>query len=73
MNAQLLTERLKKVGLAYTANQLDGILDDASKHNVTYSDFLNTLLLQEIEHKERIAFESRMKRSKLPFYKTMRL
>lgn len=52
MNAQLITERLKKVGLVYIANQLDGILEDASKHNVTYSEFLNTLLQHEIEHKE---------------------
>ena len=51
MNAQLITERLKKVGLVYIANQLDGILEDASKHNVTYSEFLNTLLQHEIEHK----------------------
>jgi hypothetical protein len=32
---------LKKVGLHHTANQLDGILEDASKHNVSYSDFLS--------------------------------
>lgn len=71
MNAQLLIERLEKVGFHHTANQLDGILEDASKNNVTYSEFLNTLLLQEIEHKERQALESRLKRSKLPFYKTI--
>jgi hypothetical protein len=34
MNVQLLTERLKKVGLTYIANQLDGILEDASKCNI---------------------------------------
>lgn len=71
MNAQLLTERLKKVGLVYIANQLDGILEDASKHNVTYSEFLNTLLQHEIEHKEGAALESRIKKSKLPFHKTI--
>lgn len=71
MNAQLITERLKKVGLVYIANQLDGILEDASKHNVTYSEFLNTLLQHEIEHKEGAALETRIKKSKLPFHKTI--
>ena len=71
MNAQLITERLKNVGLVYIANQLDGILEDVSKHNVTYSEFLNTLLQHEIEHKEGAALETRIKKSKLPFHKTI--
>lgn len=69
MSTQLLTERLKKVGFQHTAELLDGILEDASKHNVTYSEFLDTLLLQEIKHQEQIKLEKRMKRSKLPFVK----
>jgi DNA replication protein DnaC len=71
MNTPLLLERLKKVGWHHTANQLDGILEDASKNNVTYSDFLYTLLGHEMEQKESIAFERRMARAKLPFRKTI--
>lgn len=71
MNTSLLVERLKKVGWHYTANQLDGLLEDASKNNVTYSAFLYTLLTHEIEQKESVAFQRRMVRAKLPFRKTV--
>ncbi|MED1471937.1 ATP-binding protein [Bacillus salipaludis] len=69
MNTDLLTERLKSLGFHLTSNLIEGILEDASKDNVSYSDFLNTVLLQEIENKERINLDRRLKKSKLPFYK----
>ncbi|PFN79053.1 AAA family ATPase [Bacillus sp. AFS076308] len=69
MNTDLLTERLKSVGFHLTSNRIEGILEDASKDNVSYSDFLNIVLLQEIESKERQNLERRLKKSKLPFYK----
>ena len=69
MNTDLLTERLNSVGFHLTSNLIEGILEDASKDNVSYSDFLNTVLLQEIENKERINLVRRLKKSKLPLYK----
>ncbi|WP_323368631.1 hypothetical protein [Radiobacillus deserti] len=52
MNTDLLVEHLQQIGWHYTADQIDGLLEDASKNNVPYSDFLITVLSQEIEQKE---------------------
>jgi DNA replication protein DnaC len=71
MNTELLIERLNSVGWLHTANQLDGLLEDASKNNVPYSEFLNTLLMNEIEQKEAAALEKRITKAKLPFIKTI--
>lgn len=50
MMNELLIERLKKLGWHHTAHQLDSLLEDASRDNVSYSEFLNTIVLQEIEY-----------------------
>lgn len=71
MNTDLLIERLKHVGWLYTADQLDGLLEDASKLNVSYSEFLFTLLSKEIEQKEKAEFGKRLAKSKIPFTKTI--
>jgi hypothetical protein len=36
---------------------------------MSFSDFLNSLLLEEIESKEKLNLGRRVKNSKLPFYK----
>lgn len=71
MSTQHLTERLIKVGWQHTADQIEGLLEDASKDNVPYSEFLNTILLNEIEHRESVALEKRLLKAKLPFQKTI--
>ncbi|TLS34890.1 IS21-like element helper ATPase IstB [Pseudalkalibacillus caeni] len=71
MNTDLLVERLTQVGWNYTADQIDGLLEDASKNNVPYSDFLITVLSQEIERKEKAALEKRIKKAKLPYVKSI--
>ncbi|MEB1809676.1 MULTISPECIES: IS21-like element helper ATPase IstB [Exiguobacterium] len=71
MNTDLLTERLEKVGWQLSANQLEGILEDASKNNVAYSDFLNSILMTEIEHRESTELSKRIKRARLPYFKTL--
>lgn len=71
MNTNLLVERLEQIGWHYTANQIDGLLEDASKNNVPYSDFLITVLCQEIEQKEKLALEKRLKKAKLPYIKSI--
>ncbi|WP_279626552.1 ATP-binding protein [Halobacillus karajensis] len=47
------------------------MLEDASKNNVPYSDFLITLLSQEIEQKEKAALDKRLKKAKLPYIKSI--
>ncbi|QSS99774.1 ATP-binding protein [Pontibacillus sp. ALD_SL1] len=71
MNTTVLVERLKQLGWSYTADQLDGILEDSSKDNVSYSTFLYTLLSKEIEHREETELNKRIKKSKLPYIKTI--
>ena len=71
MNTDLLTERLEKIGWQLSANQLEGILEDASKNNVAYSDFLNSILMTEIEHRESTELSKRIKRARLPYFKTL--
>jgi len=71
MMNELLIERLKKLGWHHTAHQLDSLLEDASRDNVSYSEFLNTIVSQEIEYQESEQLEKRMKRAKLPYIKTI--
>ncbi|ARK32443.1 ATP-binding protein [Halalkalibacter krulwichiae] len=71
MTTQLLTERLSQVGWHQTADQIDGLLEDASRDNVPYSEFLNTILLNEIEKRDSVALEKRLLKAKLPFQKTI--
>ncbi|WP_226586064.1 IS21-like element helper ATPase IstB [Halobacillus litoralis] len=71
MTTNLLVERLEEIGWHYTADQIDGLLEDASKNNVPYSDFLITLLSQEIEQKEKAALDKRLKKAKLPYIKSI--
>lgn len=71
MNTNLLVERLEQIGWYHTADQIDGLLEDASKNNVPYSDFLITVLSQEIEQKEKAAFDKRVTKAKLPYIKSI--
>jgi DNA replication protein DnaC len=71
MMNELLIECLKKLGWHHTVHQLDSLLEDASRDNVSYSEFLNTIVLQEIEYQESQQLEKRMKQAKLPYIKTI--
>lgn len=71
MMNELLIDRLRKLGWHHTANQLDSVLEDVSKDNVSYSEFLHTIVLQEIEKQESGQLEKRMKQAKLPYNKTI--
>lgn len=71
MMKDMLIERLQKLGWHHTAHQLDHLLEDASRDNVSYSEFLNTIVLQEMEYQESQQLEKRMKRAKLPYIKTI--
>lgn len=55
MTTQHLIEHFIKVGWHHITDQIENLLIDASKHNMPYSEFLNILLLHEIE-KEKHQF-----------------
>ncbi|MEJ9151928.1 AAA family ATPase, partial [Bacillus smithii] len=60
MMKDMLIERLQKLGWHHTAHRLDHLLEDASRDNVSYSEFLNTIVLQEMEYQESQQLEKRM-------------
>jgi DNA replication protein DnaC len=65
-----LEEQLEKLGWQETANQLDDTLENASKNNVSYFDFLYTIVLRESEIRQTNLLSKRMKSAKLPYMKT---
>lgn len=68
---KLLEERLALLGWKYTASQLDDIVENASNNNVSYFDFLDTVVLREWENRESGLLAKRIQRSKLPYTKTI--
>ncbi len=67
MMNELLLERLKKLGWHHTANQLDSLLEDASKDNVSYSEFLHTIVLHETEQQDSDQLEKANETGKAAF------
>src|SRR3954471_10814601 len=64
-----LEEQLENLGWQETANQLDDLLENASKNNVSYFDFLHTLVLKESEARQANLLSKRMKSARLPYMK----
>ncbi|MFJ5621676.1 ATP-binding protein [Peribacillus loiseleuriae] len=52
-------------------NQLDDLLENASRNNVSYFDFLHTLVLRETEARQANLLSKRMKSARLPYMKTI--
>jgi DNA replication protein DnaC len=48
-----VTEQLTKLRLGYVAERLDAVLAEAARREPTYLDFLDTVLRQEVEAKQR--------------------
>ncbi|MGL3067035.1 MULTISPECIES: IS21-like element helper ATPase IstB [Planococcus] len=67
----LLEERLHQLNWSYTASQLDDLVENASTHNVSYFDFLHTVVSGEWEHRESTELNRRIHRAKLPYTKTI--
>ncbi|WP_420976306.1 IS21-like element helper ATPase IstB [Bacillus vallismortis] len=68
---KLLEERLALLGWHYTASRIDDIVENASNNNVSYFDFLDTVVLREWENREAGLLAKRIQRSKLPYTKTI--
>lgn len=67
----LLEERLRALGWQQTAQRLDELVESASANNISYFDFLDTLVKQEWEDRESMALAKRIKKAKLPYSKTI--
>lgn len=67
----LLEERLHQLNWSHTASQLDDLVENASTHNVSYFDFLHTVVSGEWEHRESTELNRRIHRAKLPYTKTI--
>ena len=48
-----VTEQLLRLRLRYVAERLDAVLNDAARTEPTYLDFLDSVLRQEVEAKQR--------------------
>lgn len=72
-NPQLLRieENLKKLKLSHTSQKLESILQEAGKSDLSYSDFLDHLLEEEValKYEKNIALNTTL--AKLPFIKTL--
>lgn len=66
-----LEEQLENLGWQTIADQLDDLLENASKNNVSYFDFLHTLVLKESEARQANLLAKRMRSAKLPYTKTI--
>lgn len=66
-----LRESLSKLKLNNTAMTLDTLLQDASREDLSYSDFLDRLVLNEIGYKSEKQISMHLNMAKLPFKKTM--
>jgi hypothetical protein len=48
-----VTEHLMRLRLRYVADRLDALLNDAARTEPTYLDFLDSVLPQEVDAKQR--------------------
>jgi DNA replication protein DnaC len=64
-------EYLEKLGLHTGCQLLEARLEDASKRELTYLDFLKEFLDIELQERKRRSEETRTKLSRLPHRKTL--
>jgi DNA replication protein DnaC len=66
-----VTEQLTRLRLGYVAERLDAVLADAARHEPTYLDFLDTVLRQEIDAKQRKRVAMGVQIAHFPAVKTL--
>ena len=73
MSTQLfrIQENLKQLKLYKTYEHLESLLEEASKENLSYSDFLDQMLTQEVAAKKEKNIAMRTALAKFPFIKTL--
>jgi DNA replication protein DnaC len=66
-----VTEQLTKLRLGYVAERLDAVLAEAARREPTYLDFLDTVLRQEIDAKQRKRVAMGVQIAHFPAVKTL--
>lgn len=66
-----LHERCLQLGWKSVAQDLDSILEQASKESITYAEFLSTILHHEENFKKEASWSRRVKKARFPFVKTL--
>jgi DNA replication protein DnaC len=66
-----VTEQLMRLRLRYVAERLDAVLNDAARAEPTYLDFLDTVLRQEVDAKQRTRIAMGLKIAHFPTVKTL--
>ena len=66
-----VTEQLLRLRLRYVAERLDAVLNEAARTEPTYLDFLDTVLRQEVEAKQRTRVTMGLKIAHFPSVKTL--
>jgi DNA replication protein DnaC len=66
-----VVDTLTRLRLRYVAERLDAVLNDAARTEPTYLDFLDTVLRQEVEAKQRTRVAMGLKIAHFPTVKTL--
>jgi DNA replication protein DnaC len=66
-----LQEQMKRLKLVRTAEQLPGLLQEASKKELAYSDFLEDLLERELSAKQERHTAMKTGMARFPFHKSL--
>ena len=66
-----VVEQLTRLRLRYVADRLDAVLSDAARTEPTYLDFLDSVLRQEVEAKQRTRVAMGLKIAHFPTVKTL--
>src|ERR671928_264778 len=66
-----VTEQLLRLRLRYVAERLDAVLNDAARTEPTYLDFLDSVLRQEVDAKQRTRVAMGLKIAHFPTVKTL--
>jgi len=61
-----VTEQLTRLRLRYVAERLDAVLNDAARSEPTYLDFLDSVLRQEVNAKQRTRVTMSLKIAHFP-------
>jgi DNA replication protein DnaC len=66
-----VTEQLQRLRLRYVADRLDAVLSEAARTEPTYLDFLDHVLRQEVDAKQRTRVTMALKIAHFPSVKTL--
>ena len=66
-----VVEQLTRLRLRYVADRLDAMLNDAARTEPTYLDFLDGVLRQEVDAKQRTRVAMGLKIAHFPTVKTL--